>query len=195
MRLPGLLVALLAACVALLATACRALPPGTEGPDAAVPFASPSASGSPASSALDGAAGPPQVQLTWRLFEIQHEIRNGNDVQSAVFELLVNGGSPSRIALGRRSSFGCVVREGGGAGPLTRLECRAGGRDDVAVVVRAGPDELRAEAYEQDHAHPDDRAARTHPASATIAIPAGADVVVDPGLSRIPDETPSEPTP
>jgi hypothetical protein len=174
----------LAVLVAALPLACRAPAPGNEAPDARTSTAS--------TPGAAGAAGAPQVQLTWRLFEIQHELDDkGVDVQSAVFELLVNGGSPPRLSLGRRSSSACSVHGADAAGAVTTLECRAGSRDEVARVVRSSPGELRVEAYGRDHANPDDAAARTELRSATLAIPAGAEVVVDPGLSRIPDETPT----
>jgi hypothetical protein len=145
----------------------------------------------PSVSVSDSAAGRPQVQLTWRLFEINHELdRNGDDVQSAVFELLVNGGTPPRVALGRRSSVGCAVHDAAdGAGAVCSLECRAGSHGELARVVRSAPGELRVEAYGQDDAQV---GIRTDPRTATVKIPAEADVVVDPGLARIPDETPTK---
>ena len=131
------------------------------------------------------------MQLTWRLFEINHELdRNGDDVQSAVFELLVNGGTPPRVALGRRSSAGCAVHDDAdGAGAVSSLECRAGSHGEVARVVRSGPGALRVEAYGQDDA---DAGVRTNPRTASVTIPGDAEVVVDPGLARIPDETPTK---
>jgi hypothetical protein len=171
MRLRALLVAV------PLGLACRA--PPSNGDIEAGALAAP-----------DGAAGRPQVQLTWRLFEIQHELdRHGDDVQSAVFEMLVNGGDPPRIALGRRSSFGCAVHDADGAGAVSSLECRAGSHREVARVVRAAPDALRIEAYGQDDG---DAGVRTTPRTATVTIPPEAEVVVDPGLARIPDETPTK---
>jgi hypothetical protein len=173
MRLWALLVAV------PLAMACHA-PSSSRDSEAAAAPPSPSV----------GAPGRAQVQLTWRLFEIQHELdRNGDDVQSAVFELLVNGGTPPRVALGRRSSFGCAVHDADGAGAVSSLECRAGSRGEVARVVRSAPDALRVEAYGQDDAR---AGIRTNPRTATVTIPPEAEVVVDPGLARIPDETPTK---
>jgi hypothetical protein len=174
MRLRGLLVGV------PLWLACHA-PVSSGDIEATVP--SPSASGTD--------AGRPQVQLTWRLFEIQHELdRNGDDVQSAIFELLVSGGTPPRVALGRRSSAGCAVHDAAeGPGTVSSLECRAGSHAEVARVVRSAPGALRVEAYGQDDA---DAGTRASPRTATVTIPADAEVVVDPGLARIPDETPTK---
>src|SRR5277367_2222532 len=121
--------------------ACRATPtgPGLHGDDAsrAALAASP-----------DGAR--PQVQITWRLFETQHWLDGDGPHQSAIFELLVDGGTPSRVQLGRHDSSGCAVRderdEIEGGSTLAGLGCAHA----AATVLRASDGELRVEAFDLD---------------------------------------------
>jgi hypothetical protein len=141
----------------------------------------------------DGAR--PQLELTWRLFETQRWLEGHDRHESAVIELLVNGGEPSRLDLGRRDSVGCVVRDttrpplenGGLDAPLTSLDCAFA----HARVFRAGPDELRVVAGDRDPAEAANDSALVHSRTAIVRVPAGADVAVDPALARIPDEAPS----
>src|ERR1019366_7342864 len=90
--------------------ACRAAPsPGS------VDSGAPAAWAAAAPAERDGAR--PQVELTWRLFETQRWLEGHDKHESAVIELLVNGGEPARLDLGRRDSVGCVVRDATGAAP------------------------------------------------------------------------------
>jgi hypothetical protein len=135
----------------------------------------------------------PQVMLTWQLFETNHALdANGQDRASAVFELLVNGGTPARVSLGRRAAQGCVVSEPGGEpAVVASLDCYAFAHGEYARVVRTAPGELRVEAFGQDEALPGFEPPRTGATAATVRIPEGAEIVVDPSVGRVPDETPS----
>ena len=127
----------------------------------------------------------PQVQLTWRLFETQHWLDGDGPHQSAIFELLVDGGTPSRVQLGRRDSSGCAVHdaiEGGSA--LVSLGCSFAG----AMVLRASDGELRVEAFDQDAAQPDREPLRRRTQVVRVRIPLDADVTASRELARIPDE-------
>ena len=139
--------------------------------------------------------GHPQAQLTWRLFETTHSLDpSGQPRESAVFELLVNGGTPARVALGRRASLGCAVHDAtdGTDGPsvVTALDCYAYAHGEYARVLRSSPGELRVEAFGQDEALPDHEPPRTGVRAATVKIQADAEIVVEPTLARVPDETP-----
>ena len=156
-------------------SACRPLPGGA------------GAAGDDASStvAIADRDGPrAQVEVTWRLFETLHWLDGQGPHESAIFELLVDGGTPSRVQLGRRDSSGCVVRGVDGAGALPGLSCSFAG----AEVLRAPGGQLRVEAFDLDAAHPDRQPARRNPETAIVRVPADADVTVSRGLARIPDE-------
>ena len=158
------------------AGACRPLPGGA------------SAAGGDASSTVtttDRDGPRPQVQITWRLFETLHWLDGQGPHESAIFELLVDGGTPSRVQLGRRDSSGCVVRaEVDSAAALPGLDCALAGAD----VVRLSPGELRVEAFHLDAARPDRQPARHGAETAIVRVPADADVTVSRELARIPDE-------
>jgi hypothetical protein len=147
--------------------------------------------------AVDAPSARPQVQLTWRLFETTHSLgADGQARESAVFELLVNGGTPSRVALGRRDSLGCTVRDATDGTPaisvITSLDCYARAHGEYARVQRPSPGELRVEAFGQDEALPDHEPPRTGVTTATVKVPADAEILVEPGVLRIPDETPTK---
>jgi hypothetical protein len=158
------------------AGACRPLPGGA------------SATGDDASSTVAPADrdGPrSQVQVTWRLFETLHWLDGQGPHESAIFELLVDGGTPARVQLGRRDSSGCVVRGGvEGAATLPGLHCSFAGAD----VRRAAGGELRVEAFDLHATRPDRPLARRNGETATVHVPADADVTVSRELARIPDE-------
>ena len=138
----------------------------------------------------------PVVQLTWRLFETMHSLDSrGQDQESAVFELLVNGGTPARVALGRRASLGCTVRdatdEAGGTeepGIVTNLDCYAYGHGEYAQVRRSGPGTLAVEAFGQDEATPTFEPPRTGVKTVTVNIRENAAIIVEHEVARIPDE-------
>jgi hypothetical protein len=155
------------------AAACR--PTSGAGP--------PSGDAAVAPFAVDGGS---QVELTWRLFETLHWLDGERPRQSAIFELLVDGGTPSRVQLGRRDSSGCVVRDAVDSGPdLATLGCSFA----YARVLRVSAGELRIEAFDLDAAHPEEgEAARRNRQTVTVRIPVNADVSVSGELARIPDE-------
>jgi hypothetical protein len=132
--------------------------------------------------------------LTWRLFEVTHALdRNGEDTETAVFELLANGGAPARVALGRRASLGCVAGDPSAdgsvvAGVVASLDCYYNAHGEYVVVERRGPTELRVEAFGQDEAYPGDEPPRTQVQTAVVQIPRDAVIVVDPEVARVPDE-------
>ena len=139
------------------------------------------------------AAGHPQVQLTWRLFETTHALdAHGQDRASAVFELLVNGGTPARVALGRRASFGCAAHDAtrGADEPsvVASLDCYAFAHGEYVRVLRPGAGELRVEAFGQDEALPGHEPPRTDARVVTVSIPADAEISVEPGVLTVPDE-------
>lgn len=143
------------------------------------------------------ASGHPQAQLTWRLFETMHSLdSSGQPRESAVFELLVNGGTPARVALGRRASMGCAVHDAtnGTDGPsvVTTLDCYANAHGEHARVMRSSPDELRIDAFGQDEPLADQEPRRTGVRTATVKIPADAEIVVDRTLLTVPDEAPAK---
>jgi hypothetical protein len=147
----------------------------------------------------DPVAPRPQVQLTWRLFETRRWLDgDGQEHQSSIFELLIEGGQPSRVELGRRESVGCVVKDATDAPSyLAGLECHAGVHGEYANVSRPSPGELRIEAFGQDEGSADhepprtpSRPSRTSPTAASVRIPIGSDVVVDRELARIPGDAP-----
>jgi len=167
--------------------ACRAAPsPGSVDSGTSVAW--------PAATTAERDGARPEVELTWRLFETRRWLEGHDKHESAVIELLVNGGEPSRLDLGRRDSSGCVVRDapenaaGGGLdAPLATLDCAFA----HARVFRAGAGELRVIAGDRDPAEAANDAALVHSRTAIVRVPSGADVAVDPALARIPDEAPS----
>ena len=186
--------------VLLTAAGCHSAAPGNarldeaEAPAAWAP--APSATGV---ALLDASPGSPparpQAQLTWRLFETTHSLdTSGQPRESAVFELIVNGGTPASVELGRRASLGCAVHDAtdGRDGPsvVTALDCYAYAHGEYARVLRSSPGELRVEAFGQDEALPDHQPPRTGVRTATVKIQADAEIVVEPTLTRVPDETP-----
>jgi hypothetical protein len=154
--------------------------------DASLPLAG---EGSAASQAVQPR---PQVQLTWRLFETRRWLDGkGQEHQSSIFELLVEGGAPSHVQLGRRESFGCVVRDTtASASLLAGLDCYAHAHGEHANVERPRPGELRVEAFGQDEAYPDYARPRTNVQAAIIRVPADSDIVVDEELATVPADAP-----
>jgi hypothetical protein len=136
----------------------------------------------------DGARA--QVQLTWRLFETRRWLDGHDKHESAVVELLVNGGVPSRVDLGRRDTAGCAVTdasETAGAAPgvaITSLDCAV-----AHAQVFANVGELRVVAGDRGVTRPAD-SPMTHERTATVRVPVGAELAVDRVLARIPDEAP-----
>lgn len=160
----------LAAATAAAATACRS-PSAAPAPDAVLP-----------ADVRDG--DHVHVQLSWRLFETQRWIEGGEHKESAVVQLLVNGGAPAQVDLGRRDTAGCTIGRPAAddfAGAITTLECGSAG----AQVLRSGPGELRIEASDRA---PHGDATHLHEAAVAVHIPADADVSVDRVLQRVPDE-------
>jgi len=164
-----------------LAVACHAAP-GTRAVDDAG-----------ALGAIDADAGRPRVQLTWRLFETQRWLEGHDRRESAVIELLVNGGVPARVDLGRRDTAGCAIRHEGSStaddpvAALTAVDCTSA----RAQVFRSEPGELRVVAGDRSSANAVGVPSWIHERAATVHVPAGAEVTVDGDLSRIPDEAPS----
>jgi hypothetical protein len=134
----------------------------------------------------------PQVQLTWRLFETRRWLDGkGQEHQSSIFELLVEGGAPSHVQLGRRESSGCVVRDTtASASSLAGLDCYAHAHGEHATVERPRPGELRVEAFGQDEAYPDYARPRANLQAAIIRVPADSDIVVDEELATVPADAP-----
>lgn len=158
------------------AAACRS---ATSGPSA--PAASDASS---TTIAADGGGARSQVELTWRLFETLHWLDGDSPHQSAIFELLVDGGRPSRVQLGRRDSSGCVVRDETDGGPtVATLECSFA----RAAVLRDPDGTLRVEASDRDptRADPD---ARRNERTEIVRLPVDAEVSVSRELARVPDE-------
>ncbi len=131
--------------------------------------------------------------LTWRLFETRRWLdSHGEEHQSSIVELLIEGGTPSRVQLGRRETFGCTV-EDATARPsfLTGLDCYDHAHGEYATVERAHAGELRIEAFGQNEAYPDYEPPRTNVQSATVRIPSESDIVVDQELVTIPSDAPA----
>jgi hypothetical protein len=172
---------------ALSLSACHSAAPQSAGVDAAQGIA-------PAEAAPGPVPAHPQVQLTWRLFETTHALdENGQDRASAVFELLINGGTPARIELGRRPSFGCVVHDAtDDPSVVASLDCYAFAHGEYARVERPSPGAMRVEAFGQDEALPGLEPPRTAPKAATVTIPADAEIVVEHDVMTVPDETPTK---
>jgi hypothetical protein len=150
------------------------------------PSAAPTGDAAPPGDARDG--GRAHVQLSWRLFETQRWIEGGQHRESAVVQVLVNGGAPAQVDLGRRDTAGCAIGRPAAdddfQGAITTLTCP----NAEARVLRAGPGELRIEASDRA---PSGDPARLREAAVSVRIPPSADLGVDQDLSRIPDEAPS----
>jgi hypothetical protein len=147
------------------------------------PGATPADAG--AAPAAEADAGRPRVQITWRLFETQRWIEGSARRESAVIEVLVNGGAPSRVDLGRRDTAGCAVGRPAVddvSGAVTTLDCAAA----EAQVLRSGPGELRITAGDDAKGDP----TRAHEAAAVVRVPPDAEITVDRELGRVPDEAP-----
>lgn len=147
---------------------------------------------------LEGAASAtpderPRVQLTWRLFETQRWLdHNGTEHQSSIFELLIQGGTPSHIQLGRRESFGCALKDTtGDSSSVTDLDCYANAHGEYASVTRPSAGELRVEAFGQDEAFPDHVPPRTNVRLVTVQIPSESEIVIEQELAIVPAELPA----
>ena len=179
--------------VPFMAAACHSASPSSVPSEEASVESSAAAQASPP--APSSPAGHPQVQLTWRLFETTHSLdARGQDRPSAVFELLVNGGTPARVALGRRASFGCAAHDAtrGEDEPsvVASLDCYAFAHGEYVRVLRPRAGELRVEAFGQDQALPGHEPPRTDARVVTVSIPADAEISVEPGVLTVPDEAP-----
>jgi hypothetical protein len=146
----------------------------------------------------DPHAARPEVELTWRLFETVRWLDGrGEEHQSSIFELMIEGGQPARVDLGRRESSGCVVKDGAdGPSYLARLECRSGAHGahgEYAEVTRPRPDELRIEAFGKDEAAAGPEAPRANVQVTIARIPVESDITVVRELARIPDDAPPRP--
>ena len=142
---------------------------------------------------LASAAAPvAQVQLAWRLVETRRWLDGqGEEHQSSIFELLVVGGTPSHVQLGRRESFGCAVSDTSEAPPsLTGLACYSHAHGEYANAERPRAGELRIEAFGQDEAYPDHEPPRTNVQTATVRIPVESDVVIDQEVITLPSDAP-----
>jgi hypothetical protein len=141
--------------------------------------------------------GRARVELTWRLFETHRWLEGPSRRESAVVELLVNGGTPSRIDLGRRDTAGCAVHDASGStadddqgAVLTSLDC-VSSRAQVSRPRAPSDDPRELRVVAGDRAPPSGAdSAWTGERTAMVRVPAGAEIAVDRELARIPDEAP-----
>jgi hypothetical protein len=175
----------------LLLGACRAAPrpaPSSEG-DAFVAPAAPVPSA--AASAVVGAPTVPTaapessaaVRLRWRETDRRETRDRSGEHASVRLELLVEGGSPSRVDLGRRHAYGfhASMPE---KGVLAGVESYVDAHGEYAQVTRPHPAELRIEAYGQDEAFPDHEPPKTNGRRFTVRVPADAGIEVVDGTEE-----------
>jgi hypothetical protein len=189
MRLPPVL-----AC-SILALACRSpspeaapaptvelAPPVASAPAAAAPSASIVAmatiSSPPPPAGVD-AGNRPTVRLRWRVTDRRETTdRSGMPRATVALELLVDGGAPSRVALGRRAAWGFhadAVEDGGVASVSSYVDAHG----EYADVTRPRRGELRVQCYGQDEVLPGSTPPRTNVRVAIVRIAPEATVVVD----------------
>jgi hypothetical protein len=121
---------------------------------------------------LASEAGP-TARLTWSLLDTQLFIGDdGEQHQSAVIELAVEGGQPGTVTLGRHDADGCAVA---GTNAGTNLVCSPGPHGLIVEVTRPRPDELEV------------RLGGSH---TTVRITADAELETDPAITRLPNEVP-----
>ena len=187
------------------ATSCHTAPnapqPGDAGSVPTTPMEVPervaiASNGPTAASPIPGSSRS-QVQLSWRLAETRRWLDSqGEEHQSSIVELLIQGGTPSHVQLGRRETFGCTVEdETASSSLLTGLDCYDHAHGEYATVERSRPGELRIEAFGQNEAYPDYEPPRTNIQSATAQIPSESAIVIDPELVTIPSDAPARSRP
>ena len=126
-----------------------------------------------------GPPAEPSVVLHWRETG-RRELRDarGNDRWTVELELVVQGGTPSRVRLGRRLAYGFTPTPPE-PGDVAFVQSYIDAHGEYATVRRAGPGRLRVEAYGQDEALPDHVPPTTNVRTAIVRIPADAGVAVD----------------
>jgi hypothetical protein len=103
---------------------------------------------------------------------------SGNRRATVLLELLVDGGEPARVSLGRRAAWGFTPspeKDGEIAGVASYTDAHG----EYAEVTRPRPGELHVECYGQDEAYPDYAPPRTNVRTARVRIPADASIAVD----------------
>jgi hypothetical protein len=121
----------------------------------------------------------PLVVLRWR--EVERRARRdarGNEHWSVELELLVQGGTPSRVRLGRRLAYGFNPMPPEGT-QIASVQSYMDAHGEYAAVTRPRPAELRVEAHGQDEALPGYDPPLTEVRKVTVRIPADAGVTVD----------------
>jgi hypothetical protein len=103
---------------------------------------------------------------------------SGNEHWSVELELLVQGGIPSSVRLGRRRAYGFTPMP---ADPdaLASVQSYIDAHGEYATVKRGRAGELRVEAYGQDEAFPEHVPPTTNVRTAVVRIPADAGVEVE----------------
>jgi hypothetical protein len=121
----------------------------------------------------------PSVVLHWRetARRVTHDVW-GNEHWTVELELVVQGGTPSRVRLGRRHAYGFTLTQPY-PGDVAFVQSYLDAHGEYATVTRAGPGRLRVEAYGQDEALPDHVPPRTNSRTAFVRIPVDAGVAVD----------------
>lgn len=169
----------------LLLGACRAAPGAAPSPAGTAVVAQAAAvPSSPASTAVEAATAPTAapvspavVRLRWRETDRRETRDRSGEHASVKLELLVEGGSPPRVDLGRRHAYGfhASMPE---KGVLAGVESYIDAHGESARVTRPRPTELRVEAYGQDEAFPDHVPPKTDVRRITVRVPADAGVEV-----------------
>lgn len=158
--------------------------PASATASAAQPPAPPSTSSATGDTSIPEAGAPDAttqavVRLRFRTshLETTHD-KAGNERGSVELELLVDGGTPPRVPLGRRHAYGFSPVPTS-TGELATVQSYIEAHGEYARVTRPRPSELRVEAFGQDEAFPDHIPPLTNVRRATVRIPADARVEVE----------------
>lgn len=126
-----------------------------------------------------GQTTTPTVVLRWR--EIQRRETHdasGNSRWTVELELVVEGGTPSRVRLGRRHAYGFTPMPPD-PDAVASVESYIDAQGEYATVKRVGAGRLRVEAFGQDESFPDYVPPMTNVRAAIVRIPPDASVTVD----------------
>jgi hypothetical protein len=108
---------------------------------------------------------------------------SGEARYSVELELLVEGGAPARVPLGRRRAYGFTPMPPE-AGQVASVQSYVDAHGEYAEVARPHPGELSVEAYGQDEGLPGYSPPRTEVRRAVVRIPADAGVLVGDGVAE-----------
>jgi hypothetical protein len=123
----------------------------------------------------------PVVRLRWQTSGYREKTdAHGAVHYSVALDLVVDGGVPGHVSLGRRAAAGftCLVPQDD-AGVLAHAESYIEAHGEYADVTRPSPGELHVDAFGQDEALPGWTPPVTNRVHAVVRIPEDADVVFE----------------